>query len=413
MKTRIENIAQLVAVPPGPVCGDTMRRPPIIEDAALIIEDERIAWFGVRKETPASADADVIDARGGTLTPGLIDCHTHVVYAGSRENEFEQRIAGASYIEILEAGGGIRNSVRMLRAASEDDLVAQSLPRVRHMLEYGVTTIEAKSGYGLAPEHELKTLRAIRRVASQTPVEMIGTYLAAHTIPPEFDGRADAYLDQMLDPALLKQVVDEGLAEFADVFCERGAFNLEQSRRFLTACRSAGLAPKIHSEQITWTGATAMACGLGAVSADHLECVTDEDIAALKASKTIPVVLPGCSFFLGSPVAPARKLIEAGLPVALATDVNPGSCTIESLPLIMSMAATMLRMTPLESLVACTANAAAALRRADRLGAIAIGHQADLVILETPNVNRWAYNVGVNPVAKVIKAGRVVVDRTR
>lgn len=412
MKTLIENIAQLVAVPPGPVSGDAFRRPPIVEDAAVLIDGDRITWFGVRKDTPAHDGADVIDADGGTVVPGLVDCHTHVVYAGSRENEFEQRIGGASYIEILEAGGGIKSSVQMLRAASEDELVAQSLPRVRRMLECGVTTIEAKSGYGLSPEHELKTLRAIRRIADETPAEMIGTYLAAHTIPPEFAGRADAYLDHMLDAALLKSIVDGGLAEFADVFCERGAFDLMQSGRFLAECRKAGLAPKIHSEQITRTGATAMAAELGAVSADHLECVDDADIEALRRSRTIPVVLPGCSFFLGSPVAPARKLIDAGLPVALATDVNPGSCTIESLPLIMSMAATMLRMTPLESLVACTANAAAALNRADRLGAIAVGHQADLVILDVPNVNRWAYNVGVNPVAKVLKAGRVVVNRS-
>ena len=411
MKTLIQNVAQRVAVPPGPVAGEAMRRPPIIEDAALLIEDDRIAWFGYRSDAPDCAGADVVDARGGTLVPGLIDCHTHVVYAGSRENEFEQRIGGASYIEILEAGGGIKNSVRMLRAASEDELVAQSLPRVQRMLECGVTTIEAKSGYGLSPEHELKTLRAIRRIADETPVEMIGTYLAAHTIPPEFTGRPDEYLDQMLDKALLKSIVDEELAEFADVFCERGAFDLEQSRRFLGACRAAGLAPKIHSEQITRTGATAMACELGAASADHLEFVNDEDIAALKRSKTIPVVLPGCSFFLGSPVAPARKLIDAGLPVGLATDVNPGSCTIESLPLIMSMAASMLKMTPLESLVACTANAAAAVNRADRIGAIAVGHQADLVLLDVPNVNRWTYNVGVNPVAKVWKRGQDVVDR--
>lgn len=412
MKTLIDNIAQLVAIPPGPVSGEALRRPPIIADAAVLVEDDRIAWFGNRDDAPQSPDATRIDARGGTVVPGLIDCHTHVVYAGSRENEFEQRIAGASYIEILEAGGGIKSSVRMLRAASEDELVAQSLPRVRRMLECGVTTIEAKSGYGLSPEHELKTLRAIRRVAAETPAEMIGTYLAAHTIPPEFDGRPDAYLDTMLAPALLRQIVDEGLAEFADVFCERGAFDLAQSQRFLSECKQAGLAPKIHSEQITRTGATTMACELGAVSADHLECVNDDDIAALRRSGTIPVVLPGCSFFLGSQVAPARKLIDAGLPVALATDVNPGSCTIESLPLIMSMAATMLKMTPLESLVACSANAAAAVRRADRLGAIAVGHQADLVVLDVPNLNRWAYNVGVNPVAKVLKRGRVVVDRT-
>ncbi len=450
MRTLIRNIAQLVAVPPGPVSGPAFKSPPIIERAVLAIENDTIAWFGPADDAPSGPFDETIDAAGGTVVPGLVDCHTHVVFAGSREAEFVQRIGGASYIEILEAGGGIKGSVRMLRAAREDDLVAQSLPRVRRMLEWGTTTLEAKSGYGLSPEDELKTLRAIRRIGEQTPVEIVATFLGAHTVPPEFEGRPDEYLDSILDASILRTIVDQGLAEFADVFCERGAFNLEQSRRFLTTCKQFGLTPKIHAEQITRTGATQLAVELGAASADHLECVSDEDIQALRKSgarlesvdgtpaisrcqpksevtpadsrcqtdggsshdrPTIPVLLPGCSYFLGTPPAPARKLIDTGLPVALATDVNPGSCMIESLPLVMSIAATLLKMTPLESLVACTANAAAAIRRADRLGAIAVGHQADLLILDIPNVNLWAYRVGVNPVAKVIKAGRVVLER--
>ncbi len=440
MRTLIRNIAQLVAVPPGPVSGRAFASPPILEHAALLIQGDKIAWFGRATDAPGGPFDETIDALGGTVVPGLVDCHTHVVFAGSREAEFVQRIAGASYLEILEAGGGIRSSMRMLREASEDELVAQSLPRVRRMLEWGVTTLEAKSGYGLSPEHELKTLRAIRRVGEQTPVEIVPTFLGAHAVPPEYEGRPDAYLDSMLDPSLLNTIVDEELAEFADVFCERGAFTLEQSRRFLATCKNHGLTPKIHAEQITRTGATQLAVELGAASADHLECVNDADIEALEQCcadvktkegtegtpansrchtggggstrhGTIPVLLPGCSFFLGTPPAPARKLIDAGLPVALATDVNPGSCMIESLPLIMSIAATLLKMTPLESLVACTANGAAAIRRADWLGAIAVGHQADLLILDIPNVNLWAYRVGVNPVAKVMKAGRVVLER--
>ncbi len=424
----LHNIRQLIAVLPGPLSGDDFSRPPIIEDAALVIEGDRIAWFGYAQDVPGDDFEQRVDCRGGTVVPGLIDCHTHVVFAGTREHEFVRKIQGADYLEILESGGGIRSSVRMLREATEDELVAQSLPRVRRMMGLGVTTIEAKSGYGLSPEHELKMLRAIRRIGRETPVEMVGTYLAAHCLPSEYEGRADEYLDAMLEPQLLRQIAAEGLAEFADAFCERGAFTLEQSQRFLNACKAAGLTPKIHAEQMSLTGAAKMAVELGAASADHLECINDATIAALRGSccpgdglstevdrtgrpdscGTIPVLLPGCSFFLNSPPAPARKLIEAGLPVALATDVNPGSCMIESLPLVMSIACTLLRMTPLECLVACTANAAAALRRQDRLGAIAIGHQADLLVLDVPDVALWCYRVGVNPVTTIIKAGRLV-----
>jgi len=409
METRIDNIGQLVAVPPGPVTGELFASPPLLTGASLLIDGGRIAWYGPQDESPdASREVAVIDAAGGTVVPGLVDCHTHVVHAGCRENEFVKRIAGTSYIEILEAGGGIKNSVRALRTASADDLVQESRLRLQRMLAAGTTTVEAKSGYGLNPDNEIKTLRAIKRLNDEMALDLVPTFLGAHTIPPEYDGRADDYVELICSPSLLQRIRDEGLAEFADVFCERGAFDVEQSRRFLTACKACGLKPKIHSEQITQSGATMLGIELGAVSADHLEFVDDDTISALKQSDTIPVLLPGCSFFLGSEPAPARKLIDAGLPVSLATDCNPGSCTVESLPLIMSIAAMMQRMTPLESLVACTANAAAAIDRADTIGAIAVGHQADLLILDIPNVNQWAYRVGVNPVRSVIKRGRIV-----
>jgi len=453
MKTRIHNIAQLAAVPPGPVAGCQIGFPPLVEDAVVVIEDERISSFGPAEDAPADEVDLAIDANGGTVVPGLVDCHTHVVFAGSREAEFVQRIRGDSYIEILEAGGGIKNSVRALRNATIDDLVGQSRPRLERMIATGTTTVEAKSGYGLTPDDEIKTLQAIHKLDEQLPIDIVPTFLGAHTVPPEFDGRPDAYLDVITDESLLRRISGEGLAVFADVFCERGAFNVDQSRRFLSACKEHGLTPKIHSEQITNTGATRLAVELGAVSADHLECINEEDIEALKnvlnsygtgvspvdpsncgtgvspvdpppgprchrnagtsavQAGTIPVILPGCSFFLGSEPAPARKLIDAGLPVALATDCNPGSCTIESLPLIMSIAAMMLRMTPAESLVACTANAAAAIGLADRMGAIASGFQADLLILDIPNLNHWAYCVGINPVQTVIKRGRVVFEK--
>jgi len=406
MRLLLHNIGQLVVVPPGPVTGEQFSRLPIIENAALVIEDGRIAWFGPKGQRPDGPFDETIDSGGGCVTPGLIDCHTHVVFAGSREAEFVQQIQGKTYLEIMQAGGGIRSTMRAVRAASVEELVEESLPRVRRMIAGGVTTLEIKSGYGLSPDDELKMLQAIREIARQVPIEIVPTYLGAHALPPEFDGRPDEYLSSLSEAAFLRRLVDEKLAEFADVFCERGAFTVEQSRRFLTACQQAGMIPKVHAEQITHSGGTRMAVELGAASADHLECVNDDDIAALKASKTVPVLLPGCSFFLNTPPAPARRLIDAGLPVALATDCNPGSSMIESLPLVMSIACTLLRMTPVECVVACTANAAAAIKRADRLGAIAVGHQADLLILDVPNIDLWPYRVGVNAVRGVFKHGR-------
>lgn len=405
MRVLTTNISQLIAVPPGPVPGSRMRTVPIVERAALVIDNGKIAWFGRESDAPKGSFDTTIDAAGGCVTPGLVDCHTHVVFAGDRAGEFVQRIGGATYAEIMQAGGGIRRSVRALRAASEDDLVAQSLPRINRMIAGGSTTIEIKSGYGLSPADELKTLRSIRRLAGMVSADLVPTFLGAHTVPPEFDGRPDDYLAAITDAGLLSTIRDERLAEFADVFCERGAFTVDQSRRFLSACKSFGMAPKVHADQLARSGATALAVELGAASADHVEFINDEDITALKSSNTIPALLPGCNFFIGGAPAPARKMLDADLPVALATDCNPGSCMIESLGMIMSIAATTLKMTPLESLVACTANAAAALRREKRIGAIAVGHDADLLILDIPRIELWPYRVGVNPVRDVLKGG--------
>jgi imidazolonepropionase len=301
--------------------------------------------------------------------------------------------------------------MRSVRVASVEQLVAESLPRIGRMMAAGVTTLEIKSGYGLSADSELKMLLAVREVASRVPIEIVPTFLGAHALPPEFEGRPDEYIAAISSDELLGRIAREKLAEFADVFCERGAFTVEQSRRFLAACKSHGLMPKVHAEQLSNSGATRLAVEMDAASADHLEYVDDATIAAMRKSRTIPVLLPGCSFFLHSAAAPARKLIDAGLPVALATDCNPGSAMIESLPLVMSMGCTILRMTPAECLVACTANAAAALRRADRIGAIAVGHEADLLILDVPNLDLWPYRVGVNAVKTVIKKGQVVPIR--
>lgn len=404
----ITNIAELLVVPPGPVAGRAMRDVATIERAALLIDGERIAWFGPQDRLNAPAGAETLDAAGGCVLPGLIDCHTHTVFAGTREGEFVQRIEGKSYAQIAEEGGGIRTTVAAVRAASEEELFALALPRLARMLKNGVTTVEIKSGYGLTVADELKMLRVVQRLGAAQPIETVGTYLAAHTTPREFADRPDEYLDAVLDDSVLSLIRDQRLAEFCDVFCEKTAFDVARSRRVLTTAARYGLRPKLHADQITQMGATRLAGEVGAVSADHLEHIDDGGIAALKTAGTVAVLLPACSYFLSVPQAPARKLLEADLPVAVATDYNPGSAMVESLPLTLNIACTQMRMTPTEAIVAATANAAAAIGRQDRLGAVAVGHQADLVILDVPNHRRWLYEPGRNCVRTAIKKGWVV-----
>lgn len=404
----IRNIGELVRVPPGPVPGRSMGRVETIESAAVLIDGERIKWLGPGAEVALPKGCETIDAQGGCVVPGLIDCHTHTVFAGTREKEFVQRIEGRSYAEIAESGGGIRVSVEAVRQASCDELVALALPRLERMLRLGVTTVEIKSGYGLTVEDELKMLEAVRRLDRLQPIELVGTYLAAHTTPREYADRPDAYLDVVLDEAVLERIADEGLAEFCDVFCERTAFDVDRSRRVLTTAACFGLRPKLHADQITQTGATRLAGEVKAISADHLETIDDGGIVALKSAGTVAVLLPACSFFLGVDQAPARRMIEGDLPVAVATDYNPGSAMVESLPLAMAIACTQARMTPTEVLVGATANAAAALNRQNRLGAVEIGMQADLLILDVPNHRRWLYEPGRNCVRAVIKKGCAV-----
>jgi imidazolonepropionase len=407
----IKNIGELPVYPPGPIPGRQMGNVRRLRDASVLIDGQAIAGFGPQSDLHAPAGTEVIDAAGRCVVPGLVDCHTHAVYAGTRENEFVQRIQGRSYVEIAESGGGINASVQGVRAASLEELVELALPRLRRMLQAGTTTAEVKSGYGLTVDDELKMLRAVRQLRQRQPIELVGTYLAAHTVPPEYTRRPDEYLDVVLADEVFEQITSEGLAEFCDVFCERSAFDLEQSRRVLETARRHGLLPRVHADQITQMGASRLAADLGAVSADHLETTDQPALQALKKAGTVGVLLPACSFFLSVEQAPARKLIEADLPVALATDLNPGSSMIESLALTMSIACTQMRMTPAEALVAATANAAAAINRHHRLGAIATGMQADLLILDVPRFEQWAYHVGRSCVRTVIKAGRVVADR--
>ncbi len=401
----IRNIGELLVVPKGPVTGRAMRDVPVISGAALLIENGLIAWFGPDADLNAPAGCETMDAEGGCVVPGLIDCHTHTVFAGTREGEFAQRLEGKSYAEIAESGGGIRVTVDAVRAAGRDELVELALPRLARMLQNGVTTVEIKSGYGLTVDDELKMLEAVKRLGELQPIELVGTYLAAHTTPREFVDRPDAYLDAVLDAKVLARIRDQGLAEFCDVFCERTAFDVEQSRLVLTTAAGFGLRPKLHADQITQMGASVLAGEVGAISADHLETIDEAGIAAMKKAGCVAVLLPGCSFYLGVLQAPARRIIEADLPVAIATDYNPGSAMIESLPLVMHIACTQMKMTPTEVIVAATANAAAAISRHGRLGAIEVGMQADLTILDVPNHKRWLYEPGRNCVRTTLKKG--------
>ena len=388
---RIENIGQL---------GTSLR-----------LEDDRIAAVGEGRERRGE-DEPFLDAGGGMVIPGLIDSHTHLVFAGTREDEFVQRSAWKSYLEIAKAGGGIQRTVRAVRDASLDELIALALPRLARMLSYGVTTVEVKSGYGLTVDDEIKMLEGVQRLSELQPIELVPTYFAAHTLPPEYRDRRKDYVDLIVSDELLGQVADEGLAEFCDVFCEESAFTVDESRRILEKGKEHGLIPKIHADQITQMGASRLAAEVGAITADHLEHIDDEGIAALKEAGVIGGLLPACSFYLGVPQAPARRLIDQGVPLTVATDYNPGSSLVESLPLTLSIACTQAKITPSEALLGATVNAAAALARGDRIGKIEEGMQADLVILDVPTVNQWLYQVGRDAVQTVIKKGRVVYARS-
>ncbi len=407
----VTRIGTLAVVPPGPVPGQHMRDVPLVPDAAVLIRDGRIAWFGPAREAPLDEGTVMLSAHGGCVIPGLIDAHTHIPFVGDRSGEFVRRLAGESYLSIMESGGGIRSTCRAVRSASLDELVAANLPRLHRMLEYGVTRVECKSGYGLSPEHELKQLEAIRELDRQQPIDLEPTFLGAHALPDEFDGRPDEFLETIASPALLHEVSRRGLAFFCDVFCDRGAFTVEQARRVLERASAAGLRPKLHADELAQIGASSLAGELRAVSADHLECIDDAGIAALKAAGAVAVVLPGTSFYLGIPHCDARRLIDADVPVAVATDYNPGSCMIESLPWVMNIACCQLRMLPTEVLVACTANAAAALDVHRRTGAVEIGYDADLTVLDVPSLDAWFYTPGRPRVRAVIKAGHVVYRR--
>jgi len=396
----VRDLSQL-ATPAGrdaPLRGAALGTVDVLEDAYVFCSGDTIEAVGQMRDLPA-LDGDVVelDGAGCSAVPGLVDCHTHAAFGGDRVEEFSLRAAGAGYEELHARGGGILSTVRATRAAGEDGL-RQAVERHRGwMLRRGTTTFEAKSGYGLDRDTELASLRAIRAAGG------IPTWLGAHAVPPEFAG-ADAYLD-----FALAEVLPEAarLAEAADVFVERGAFDTAQARRYLEACRDAGLALRLHGDQFTEQGAVPLAIELGARSVDHLEATGDEGVRALAASSVVGVVLPASALFLGRPMPPARSLVDAGAALALATDFNPGSAFCESLPLSCSLAATQLRLSPAEALAACTVNAAFVLGRADRLGRIAPGFRADLVLLAAPDWRHLAYHLAGDVVDRVVLAGEL------
>jgi imidazolonepropionase len=398
----------------GPRSGLALRNVGIIKEGALLVRDGLIAAVGTRariEELPEAAAAEKLDLGGRVVLPGFVDSHTHLIHAASRAEEYELKIAGASYEEIARKGGGILNSVKKLRAATSEALKQRARRALSQFAAYGTTTIEAKSGYGLDVASELKILRLHKELAAEQPLDIVSTFLGAHVVPAEYRGSsagAKAYI-ALLAERLIPEVAKEELAEFCDVFCDRGAFTREQARQILEAGKRRGLAPKMHAEQLTHTGATQLAVKLGAASCDHLEQVNASDIAALAKSQTVATLLPGCDFHLGlAKYAPARKLIEAGAIVALATDYNPGTSPTMSMPMILSLACSQLRMTPAEAIAAATINAAYALRREKHIGSLGVGKLADLSVFEVADYREIPYYFGMNTCWLTMKRGVVV-----
>ena len=373
-------------------------------DAAIAVKDGRIAWFGPGDELPASGAA-LLDGQGCWLTPGLIDCHTHIVHAGNRSDEFEARLNGASYEDISRAGGGIMSTVRATRAASDDELLRQSLPRVLALLAEGVTTLEIKSGYGLDADSEAKMLRVARRIGEQLPLTVRTTFLGAHALPPEYAGQADSYIE-LLCARMLPQLAGDGLVDAVDAFCERIGFTPAQTQRVFEAAQALGLPVKLHAEQLSDLGGAALVARYDGLSADHLEFLSEEGIAAMAQHGTVAVLLPGAYYFLReTQPPPVAALRAAGVPMAVSTDCNPGTSPMTSLLLAMNMACTLWRLTPQEALAGCTIHAARALGLQDRTGSLAVGKRADFALWRIARPADLAYALGLNPCAGVVHGG--------
>lgn len=436
----VHSAAQLLTLAGGPQRGARLGVLGIIEDGAVAVSGGRIVLVGQTSEVRAKVQARVnLDAAGRVVMPGFVDPHTHLVWMGDRANEFEMRLAGASYQEIMQAGGGIVSTVRQTRAATVDALVEAARPRLRRMLAHGTTTMEAKTGYGLETQAELRQLEAIYRLAAEGPWTVVPTFLPAHAVPSEYAGRAEAYVDLVVEEMLpaaaqhlpaptldLTAATNPGqlqltnyklpvtayqLPLFCDVFCEDGAFDLAQSRRILERARDLGFGLKIHADEFSGLGGTALAVALGAASADHLVYTPAEDIAALGRGETVAVGLPGTPFGLAQPdYTPAGKILAAGGLLALATDLNPGTTWCESMQMVVALACRYMRLTPAQAIAAATINAARAVSVDGLVGSLEIGKLADLLVLDVPDYRHLGYRYGTNLVQTVIKAGAVVAD---
>lgn len=411
----IKNISQLITIAgeDKPRTGKEMSEIGLIENGVIAISNDRIIYVG-QGELPEEFKVDyntlVIDGTGKTVTPGLVDPHTHLVHGGSRENELEMKLNGAKYLDILKAGGGIHSTVRATKNASFQELYSKAKKSLDTMLEFGLTTIEAKSGYGLDTETELKQLRVAKELHKNHPVDIVSTFLGAHAIPMEYKENIEQFIDIVIND-MMPKVQEEKLAEFCDVFCEDGVFTVNQTRKILNEAKKYGMKPKIHADEIEPLGGAELAAEVQAISGDHLVAATEEGMKRMAENSVIANLLPGTSFNLGmGKFANARKMIEMSVPVALSTDYNPGSCPTENIQLIMTLASLRMKMTPQEVITAVTINAASSIERQNEIGSLVEGKKADIAIFNAPNLSYIIYHFGINHIDKVIKNGKVVVD---
>ena len=378
----------------------------ILKNAWVLLEDGMIAKVGTGKPEPAEG-AEIIDAEGNLVTPGLVDAHTHLIFGGWRQNELGMKLHGASYLDIAAQGGGILSTLTATHAASEEELYDKAYEALDEMMQLGVTTAEAKSGYGLDTENELKQLRVIRALQEKHPMDVVSTFLGAHAIPKEYKSDKDEFV-RILCEEMIPAVAEQKLAKFCDVFCETGFFTAEDSRKILEAGKKYGMIPKIHADEIEPIGGSQLTCEVGAISAEHLIVCPPEGIAAMAKGGTIACCLPATSFYLGATYAPARDMVNAGVPVAMASDFNPGSCPCLNLQFVINLGCLKYKLTPEEVLTAVTLNAAAAIDMADKVGSVEEGKQGDLVIWKAPDLDYICYRLGSNLVRTVIKKGAVI-----